>query len=77
MNRCAGVNTRIGAEGNGLSQGQKQRILLPGPFIKTRNSYFSTRQQCLDANNEWAIMQQLEGLQGRTVVVVAHRLSTV
>lgn len=74
-----GYNTKIGAEGNGLSQGQKQRILIARTVYK-RPAYifFDEATNSLDANNEKVIMENLKGFfKGRTVVVVAHRLSTV
>jgi ATP-binding cassette subfamily B protein len=75
----AGYNTRIGANGHGLSEGQKQRILIarvvykdPGVII------FDEATNSLDANNEKAITDNLgEFFRDRTVIVVAHRLSTV
>ena len=72
-------NTRIGAEGNGLSQGQKQRILIARAVYKNPQFlFFDEATNALDAGNERAIMQQLDAFfKGRTVVVVAHRLSTV
>ena len=74
-----GYNTRIGAEGNGLSQGQKQRILIARTVYKDPEYiFFDEATNSLDANNEKAIMENLKGFfKGRTVVVVAHRLSTV
>jgi ATP-binding cassette subfamily B protein len=74
-----GYNTRIGAEGSGLSQGQKQRILIARAIYKNPEYlFFDEATNALDANNERAIMQNLaQFFAGRTVVVVAHRLSTV
>lgn len=74
-----GLNTKIGAEGNGLSQGQKQRILIARAVYKDpAYIFFDEATNALDANNESIIMQNLEAFfKGRTVVVVAHRLSTV
>ena len=74
-----GFNTKIGAEGNGISQGQKQRILIARAVYKNPEYlFFDEATNALDANNEKEIMQQLdEFFKGRTVVVVAHRLSTV
>lgn len=74
-----GFNTRIGGEGQGLSQGQKQRILIARAIYSNPEFlFFDEATNSLDANNELLIMNQLTGFyQGRTVVVVAHRLSTV
>ncbi|WP_371716960.1 peptidase domain-containing ABC transporter [Pedobacter sp. KBS0701] len=74
-----GLNTKIGQEGNGISQGQKQRILIARAVYKDPEYiFFDEATNSLDANNEKAIMENLEKFfQGRTVVVVAHRLSTV
>lgn len=73
------LNTKIGAEGNGISQGQKQRILIARAVYKNPEYiFFDEATNALDANNEKVIMENLEGFfKGRTVVVVAHRLSTV
>lgn len=74
-----GLNTKIGAEGNGISQGQKQRILIARAVYKDPEYiFFDEATNALDANNESVIMNNLEAFfKGRTVVVVAHRLSTV
>jgi ATP-binding cassette, subfamily B, bacterial len=74
-----GFNTKIGAEGNGISQGQKQRILIARAVYKNPSFlFFDEATNALDANNEKEIMQQLDNFfNGKTVVVVAHRLSTV
>lgn len=74
-----GLNTKIGEEGIGLSQGQKQRILIARAVYKNPNYlFFDEATSSLDANNEKEIMQKLDFFsQGKTVVVVAHRLSTV
>ncbi|PSL44651.1 ATP-binding cassette subfamily B protein [Chitinophaga niastensis] len=74
-----GFSTKIGAEGNGISQGQKQRILIARAIYKNpRYLFFDEATNALDANNEKIIMENLhEFFKGRTVVVVAHRLSTV
>jgi len=74
-----GFNTKIGQEGVGLSQGQKQRILIARAVYKNPQFiFFDEATNALDANNEKIIMQNLdEFFKGRTVVVVAHRLSTV
>ena len=72
-------NTKIGQEGYGISQGQKQRILIARAVYKDPQFlFFDEATNSLDANNEKAIMENLtEFSAGRTVVVVAHRLSTV
>lgn len=74
-----GYHTLIGAEGTGLSQGQKQRILIARAVYKDpRILLFDEATNALDANNESLIMTNLESFfKGRTVIVVAHRLSTV
>ncbi len=72
-------NTKIGAEGVGLSQGQKQRILIARAIYKNPEFiFFDEATNALDANNEKVILENLdEFFAGKTVVVVAHRLSTV
>ena len=72
-------NTKIGLEGVGLSQGQKQRILIARAVYKDPDFIFlDEATNALDANNEKVIMENLNHFfKGRTVVVVAHRLSTV
>ena len=74
-----GYNTKIGQEGHGLSQGQKQRILIARAVYKDPQFIFlDEATNALDANNERTIMDNLSlFLEGRTSVVVAHRLSTV
>lgn len=74
-----GLNTKIGPDGGGVSMGQRQRILLAraiyrdSPFV-----FLDEATNSLDANNESVIMKNLESFfVGKTVVVVAHRLSTV
>jgi ATP-binding cassette, subfamily B, bacterial len=71
--------TKIGAEGNGISQGQKQRILIARAIYKNPDViFFDEATNSLDANNEKVIMENLEQFfKGKTVIVVAHRLSTV
>lgn len=72
-------NTKIGQEGHGLSQGQKQRILIARAVYKDPEFiFFDEATNTLDANNERTIMNNLQTFfKGRTSVVVAHRLSTV
>jgi ATP-binding cassette subfamily B protein len=74
-----GYNTKIGAEGNGISMGQKQRILIARAVYRDPELiFFDEATNSLDANNESTILRNLESFfKGRTVVVVAHRLSTV
>ena len=72
-------NTQIGRDGVGLSQGQKQRILIARAAYKNPDFIFlDEATNALDAKNEKVIVENLdEFYKGRTVVVVAHRLSTV
>ena len=71
--------TRIGADGQGLSQGQKQRLLIARAIYKNPNFiFFDEATNALDANNEAVIMKNLNVFfKDKTVVIVAHRLSTV
>ncbi len=72
-------NTKIGQEGNGISQGQRQRLLIARSVYKNPDFlFFDEATNALDANNERIIMENLnEFYKGKTVVIVAHRLSTV
>ncbi|MBN2275397.1 MAG: peptidase domain-containing ABC transporter [Bacteroidales bacterium] len=72
-------NTKIGNEGHGLSQGQKQRILIArAVYKKPLFIFFDEATNALDASNELVVMQNLEAFfNERTVIIVAHRLSTV
>lgn len=74
-----GFNTKIGAEGIGISAGQKQRILIARAVYKNPDYiFFDEATNSLDANNETVIMKNLsEFFKHKTVIVVAHRLSTV
>lgn len=74
-----GLNTKIGQEGSGISQGQKQRILIARAVYKNPQFlFFDEATNALDSNNEKIIMENLDlFFSGKTVVVVAHRLSTV
>jgi len=74
-----GLHTKIGTAGSGISQGQKQRLLIARAVYKNPDYlFFDEATNALDANNERVIMDNLnEFFTGRTVVVVAHRLSTV
>jgi ATP-binding cassette subfamily B protein len=75
----SGLHTKIGAEGSGISQGQRQRILIARAVYKDPQFIlFDEATNALDATNEAIIMKNLaEFFKGRTVVIVAHRLSTV
>ena len=72
-------NTKIGSDGHGLSTGQKQRILIARAVYKNpAYIFFDEATNALDSTNEKIIMENLDRFfQGRTVVIVAHRLSTV
>ena len=72
-------HTKMGDVGNGLSQGQKQRLLIARAVYKDpQYLFFDEATSALDANNEKVIMRNLdEFFKDRTVVVIAHRLSTV
>ncbi len=79
MNLPLKFNTVIGRDGIGLSQGQKQRILIARAVYKNPEYIFlDEATNALDANNEKVIVENLnEFYKGKTVIVVAHRLSTV
>jgi ATP-binding cassette subfamily B protein len=72
-------NTKIGSEGVGMSTGQKQRLLIARAVYKNPNLlFFDEATSALDANNESEIMEKLNTFfEDKTVVVIAHRLSTV
>ena len=72
-------STKIGMEGKGLSQGQKQRLIIARAIYKQPAFlFFDEATNALDATNEHQIIENLKAFnQGRTVVIVAHRLSTV
>ncbi len=74
-----GYSTKLGAEGTHISQGQKQRILIARAIYKDPDYlFFDEATNALDANNEREIVGNLQSFfKGRTVVIVAHRLSTV
>ncbi len=74
-----GYDTKVGMEGTGVSQGQKQRLLIARAVYKNPEYIFlDEATNALDANNEKEIMQHLqEFYKGKTVVIIAHRLSTV
>lgn len=75
----AGLDTLLGAEGTGLSQGQKQRLLIARAVYRDpKYILFDEATNSLDANNERSIVQNLSDFfAGRTVIIVAHRLSTI
>lgn len=75
----SGLQTKIGTGGKGLSQGQKQRLLIARAIYKNpQYLFFDEATNALDADNEKVIMSNLTQFSnGRTVVIVAHRLSTV
>ncbi len=74
-----GYNTKIGMEGIGISTGQKQRILIARAIYKNPDFlFFDEATSALDATNEKIIMNNLNDFfKGKTVFIIAHRLSTV
>ncbi|HUX95538.1 MAG TPA: peptidase domain-containing ABC transporter [Bacteroidales bacterium] len=74
-----GYNTKVGANGHGLSEGQKQRLLIARVVYKNPDVIiFDEATNSLDAHNEKVIVENLAGFfEGKTVIIVAHRLSTV
>lgn len=74
-----GYTTKIGASGTGISGGQRQRILIARAIYKNPDYiFFDEATSSLDANTEKVIMNNLnEFFRGKTVVIIAHRLSTV
>ncbi len=74
-----GYNTKIGMEGSGISQGQRQRLLIARAVYKNPEYIFlDEATNSLDTNNEKVIMEHLhEFYKGKTVLIVAHRLCTV
>lgn len=72
-------NTKIGMDGNGISQGQRQRLLIARAVYKNPDYIFlDEATNALDANNERVILDNLNKFyNGKTVIIVAHRLSTV
>ncbi|WP_376778702.1 peptidase domain-containing ABC transporter [Chryseobacterium taichungense] len=74
-----GVHTKIGASGNGISGGQKQRILIARAVYKNPHFiFFDEATSALDTENEMIIHDHLKSFfKGKTVIIIAHRLSTV
>lgn len=74
-----GYNTKIGKNGTGLSQGQKQRILIARVIYKNPDFVFlDEATNALDSQNEYEIMKNMKYfLKGKTTIIIAHRLSTV
>ena len=74
-----GIYTRIGQDGIGLSQGQKQRILIARAIYKNPLFFFfDEATSALDASNERTIVENLTNVfKNKTVLIIAHRLSTV
>ena len=74
-----GVKAIIGSEGQGLSAGQKQRILIARAVYKSPDLFlFDEATSSLDATNESIIMKNLmNSMKGKTAIIIAHRLSTV
>lgn len=74
-----GYNTKIGTSGNGISGGQKQRILIARAVYKNPHYiFFDEATSALDAENEKIIHDNLQQFfKGKTVLIIAHRLSTV
>lgn len=72
-------NTKIGSTGQGLSQGQKQRLLIARTIYRNPDYiFFDEATNALDTNNERIIQENLDKFfQSKTVIIVAHRLSTV
>lgn len=74
-----GYKTKVGASGNGISGGQKQRILIARAVYKNPHYiFFDEATSALDAENEKIIHNNLQRFfMGKTVLIIAHRLSTV
>lgn len=79
MDLPLGIKTKIGSSGNGISGGQKQRILIARSVYKNPHYiFFDEATSALDAENENIIHRNLQSFfKGKTVVIIAHRLSTV
>ena len=74
-----GYNTMIGPEGQGLSQGQKQRILIARAVYKEPDFlFFDEATSALDTFNEMLILENIKAtFKNKTIIIVSHRLSTV
>lgn len=74
-----GFNTKIGNEGTGISSGQKQRLFIARAVYKNpKILFFDEATSALDSKNERIIMENLnQFFQNKTVLIIAHRLSTV
>lgn len=74
-----GLKTKLGAAGNGISGGQRQRILIARAVYKDPEYiFFDEATSSLDAENEKIIHDNLQHFfKGKTVIIIAHRLSTV
>lgn len=74
-----GIKTKIGTSGSGISGGQKQRILIARAVYKNpKYLFFDEATSSLDAENEKIIMENLNTFfKNKTVIIIAHRLSTV
>lgn len=74
-----GYNTLMGENGRGLSEGQKQRILIARAIYKNPNYlFFDEATNALDSYNEKVVVRNLnEAYQGKTVIIAAHRLATI
>lgn len=75
----SGLKTKIGSGGIGLSQGQKQRVLIARAIYKNPHYLFlDEATNALDASNERIIIENLKAVfEGRTVLIIAHRLSSI
>lgn len=75
----AGYNMKIGEQGTGVSQGQRQRLLIARAIYKDPNFIFlDEATNALDANNEKTVIENLNKfMEERTAIIIAHRLSTV
>ena len=79
MRQPLGYDTKVGMDGNGLSQGQKQRLLIARAVYKNPGLLIlDEATNALDAKTERTIVRNMQGFySNRTVVIAAHRLSTV